>query len=99
MTSHELDSIIERAAAEFPIRLHELREHILEAASQALIEAQDQETAKPKVTVPSKLVIMLATSPPTIRTSASVSVSYKSEGEDIMLDKQPDLFSQPTQAE
>lgn len=93
MTTEQLDEIIQRACAEFPARLGELHAHILEAAAEKLAETQDKEFGgKPKVSIPLKLEINLATAPPKFKTSASVGVKFKSEGDDIMLDD----LSQPT---
>ncbi len=87
MTKDQLDQIIEQAQPLIAEQLGNLHEHIMEAAGEALSATQDSEGGgKPKVSVGIKLIIGLASAPPTYQVKASVGVTYSTETEPRMIE-------------
>ncbi len=99
MKDDELDTIIEKFPDAARNCVEELREHILEAAAQALINTQETEDGgKPKVVVAVRLVIALHKIRPEWQVKASVGVKYGAETSPALLEdsNQLSLFAPGT---
>jgi hypothetical protein len=93
MTRDQVEELIAEAPALIAEALGELSDDIMRAAAQAYVASQETDSGKCKLSIPCKVVIDLAKSPPSYHAEASVSLSYKAASDEQTLDdaSQPKL--------